>query len=63
MTPAPAAWLRALRDDGPTDIGEVNEKTLRLCDKREWTTFGPILCRKITPAGLAALAEYEEKAK
>ena len=63
MTEAQAAWLRKLRDQGPQYIGNVNEKTLRCCDRNGWTTFGPILCRKSTPAGLAALAAHEEKGK
>jgi hypothetical protein len=71
MTPAQSAWLRKLRDDK----AQFRPTRLRhfICQMRGWVKVAPcetaVLSRRwafvymITPAGLAALAEYEEKVK
>ena len=66
MTPAQAAWLRKLRDDGPQLTGPPNNKrTAGFCSANGLTDFerreasGGRYSYAITPAGLAALAEHE----
>jgi hypothetical protein len=61
MTPAQAAWLRKLRDEGDPRVVFSSEA---------WTSLHNGWIRKdvhgvfsVTPAGLAALAEYEERMK
>lgn len=78
MTPAQAAWLRRLRDEGPRMPWNHEWAHMRRTRKvgfcvfgpngKEWT--GPLngmggvpWLASITPAGLAALAEYEERSK
>jgi hypothetical protein len=70
MTPARAAWLRKLRDEGPQIIGPPRRKhTTDFCSVMGLTDFerrdasGGWYSYGITPAGLAALAAHEEKAK
>jgi hypothetical protein len=62
MTPAQAAWLRKLRDEGPQKCKTVaDEGALRL----GWTDASDYgwPWHMITPAGLAALAAYEDATK
>lgn len=62
MTPAQAAWLRKLRDEGPqgtfhlhnTDLTEIDR-----CQNHGWTKTANHIGRFITPAGLAALEAHE----
>jgi hypothetical protein len=63
MTEAQAAWLRKLRDEEP--IGAFNLMLWVACYGAGWIGYAhPDSGRSaITPAGLAALAAYEEKAK
>lgn len=63
MTPAQAAWLRKLRDEGPSKpnglewIETWKAEKGGLCD-HDPNTWAQ--CKKtITPAGLAALEAYE----
>jgi hypothetical protein len=70
MKPAQAAWLRKLRDEGPQVFGPPNNRrTSGFCYKNDWTDLerreasGGCYSYGITPAGLAALAAHEEKAK
>lgn len=68
MTPAQAAWLRKLRATGWVAPIGAEHRVQRNCERARWVTW--IFGRKsdtfecgITPDGLAALAEYEEKVK
>jgi hypothetical protein len=70
MTPAQAAWLRKLRDEGPQVIGPPsNKRTTGFCTVNGLTDFerrkesGGWYSYAVTPAGLAALAAYEERVK
>jgi hypothetical protein len=62
MTPAQAAWLRKLRDEGEQYLS--NERYAIDADRKGYVDKGSTaLMDRITPAGLAALAAYEEKVK
>ena len=62
MTPAQAAWLRKLKDEGPqgtfhlhgTDLTEIDA-----CQNSGWTRTVNHIGRCITPKGIAALEAYE----
>ena len=61
MTEAEAAWLRKLRNEGPQNLLACDGET-STCLVRGWTsTDDNHDLDTITPAGLAALAEHEEK--
>lgn len=68
MTPAQAAWLRKLRDEGPHVAYRIG-RTGYLCRIKGWAAWADdafetqIWLEHITPAGLAALAEHEERTK
>lgn len=68
MTPAQAAWLRKLRDEGPHVAYDI-KKTGYFCRANGWAAWAddPLetgdFRESITVAGLAALAAHEEKAK
>ncbi len=64
MTPAQAAWLRKLRDEGPQHRAAGRNTTVNICQSKRWTfTRSVDFIRDITPEGLAALAAHEEKSK
>jgi len=65
MTEAQAAWLRKLRDEGPQHFNTARHdcRDWRHCYIAEWADFDANDDDFITPAGLAALAEHEEKGK
>ncbi len=63
MTPAQAAWLRKLRDEGPQPFAWTTPASK--CWGQGWTESDKPrdAIESITPAGLAALTEYEENVK
>ena len=67
MGDAQAAWLRKLRDEGPQSIQHlfVRHPHAAGCFGEGWSDWSgdPGSPESITPAGLAALAEHEEKGK
>ena len=64
MTEAQAAWLRKLRDEGQQHKLIAPKAVDCLAIKAGLVDIEPYrFFRFITPAGLSALAEYEEKAE
>jgi hypothetical protein len=64
MTPAQAAWLRKLRDEGMQPLPKTKTRACRVCWLNGWSMWHEASGHhSITPAGLAALAAYEEKVK
>lgn len=63
MTEAQAQWLRKLRDEGPQSVSVLfNDHHQAVgCLGKEWTewTGDPDDPERITPTGLAALAEHD----
>lgn len=61
MTPAQAAWLRKLRDEGPQIISLSNFGAAAHCYWNRWTDDCEDLPEfdRITPKGIAALEAYE----
>lgn len=63
MTGAQAAWLRTLLDEGPQSVSVLfNDHPQAVgCLGNDWTewTGDPNDPERITPAGLAALAEHD----
>lgn len=66
MTPAQAAWLRKLRDEGPQPpVVWANPAISISCMMQEWSVSHHETTHDletITPAGLAALEAYEKGA-
>lgn len=65
MTDAQAAWLKKLKKRVALSPYGQRWRTNTACVERGWVMRAPdaIAWYSITPAGLAALAEHEEKAK
>ena len=65
MTEAQAAWLRKLRDSAEPLPRPPKSRVGYNCMIKGWTWFaeGSNWREEIKPAGLAALAAHEEKAK
>ncbi len=62
MTPAQAAWLRKLRQRPMTQGGREKAAAVS-CIMAAWSRTNEYGTDEITPAGLAALAAYEEQRK
>lgn len=63
MTPAQAAWLRKLRDEGPQGtfhMHGLDMTEIDACQNKGWTRTVNHVGRVITPAGIAALEEWDQ---